>query len=148
MQLNSGLNRFQLRLVGYQFPHIANENYDSNWLVVEGSVKHAGGEWTFRDPCLLTWEAWELLMWLDTLSSGQPTKAELHFLEPNISFLSRPGGILCVSFSLEALPPQSQLVDGIEDEFVLSFALDADSLRQAAQDLRMQLTQFPRRAVQ
>lgn len=44
-------------MAGYQFPHIESDEFDANWLVVEGLVAPADERaWKFRDPALLTWE--------------------------------------------------------------------------------------------
>jgi hypothetical protein len=40
MRLSAGDALFELRLVGCQFPGNATDDYDSNRLVVEGSVRH------------------------------------------------------------------------------------------------------------
>jgi hypothetical protein len=143
MKIQSGLNTFHLRLVGYQFPHVTRERYDSNWLIAEGSVKHAGGAWTFRDPCLLTWEAAELAVWLQTLES-QRAEAEISFIEPNISFTWLSGGKLRISFALEAAPPRSQIQE-VNDDFSLLFTIDAQSLQKAGQELSSQLSNYPER---
>jgi hypothetical protein len=48
---------FELRVAGYQFPDIESDEFDANWLVVEGLVAPADERaWKFRDPALLTWE--------------------------------------------------------------------------------------------
>ena len=148
MQLRSGSNYLELKLVGYQYPHITNEQYDSNWLIVEGTVEHASGRWRFRDPCLLTWEAAELVGWLDALANKQTADSELGFIEPNLSFASLADGTLHVTFALEAYPPPDQLGSAQEDEYSLVFVVDAQSLRKAASELRAQLARLPRRVVQ
>ena len=43
MRLTAGDTRFELRIVGYQFPANATAEYDSNWLVVQGSIEHSRG---------------------------------------------------------------------------------------------------------
>jgi hypothetical protein len=139
MQLCNGPSRVQLKLVGYQYPQIRNERYDSNWLLVEGHIKHERREWRFRDPCLLTWKVAELASWLEALSSGAIADTEVSFIEPNISFAAPARGVLRVSFALEALPP------GVDGSFSLSLSIDGEVLRKAAQDLRLQLDQFPER---
>ena len=38
----------ELRILGYEFPHIETAEYDSNWLVVAGNVTHSTkGSWQF-----------------------------------------------------------------------------------------------------
>lgn len=47
---------FEMSVVGYQFPELANEDYDSNWLNMSISVSHPNGSWMAIDPSLLTYE--------------------------------------------------------------------------------------------
>ena len=37
----------ELRILGYQYPDLETEDYDSNWLNVEGKVAHPRGD--FKD---------------------------------------------------------------------------------------------------
>ena len=83
--------------------------WDANWLVIRGQVRAADGrEWTFRDPCLTTWEAERLLEWLQALGCGEVRKA-LAFTEPNLGFRVDAQDDervrLRVHFSAESLPP-------------------------------------------
>lgn len=42
---------FELRVAGYQFPDIESDEFDANWLVVEGLVAPADERaWKCRDP--------------------------------------------------------------------------------------------------
>ena len=43
-----------LDLLGYQFPKLLGEPYDSNWLRVQVRAVHPRGAWTSVDPTLLT----------------------------------------------------------------------------------------------
>lgn len=38
MKLTGAGTAFELRIVGYEFPEIIGEKYDSNWLLIEGHV--------------------------------------------------------------------------------------------------------------
>jgi hypothetical protein len=61
---------FNLTIVGYQFPHLAAEPYDSNWLKIQIDVDGAQGRWRTADPALLTYEVAELADWLVRVASG------------------------------------------------------------------------------
>ena len=139
----------ELRILGYQYPDLETEEYDSNWLNVEGKVAHPRGNWKFRDPCLLTYEASRLADWLDSLARGTLSSEEVSFIEPNISFRSvesPEGGSLRVYFELEARPPWAPS-DVVEDEQCsIDFRLSEFELRRAAASLRDQLTNYPQRA--
>ncbi len=140
----------ELRILGYQFPDLETEEYDSNWLHVEGIVAHPKGNWRFRDPCLLTYEASRLADWLDLLGRGTATAEEIGFIEPNISFRSVKlprGVVLRVNFELEARPPWAPS-DFVGDQpFWMDFHILGPELGSAAASLRDQLKEYPQRAV-
>lgn len=68
----------QLQVVGYQFPDLAAgtepldpDSWDSNWLVIDGSVRTVGGaSWSFQGPVLTTWEVAQLAVWLEQVAAG------------------------------------------------------------------------------
>ena len=78
-------NKFELTIVGYEFPRNVEGEYDSNWLVVQIYAAANGRGWTKQAPALLTWEVESLTKWLDGLESDLSNK-ELEFMEPNIRF--------------------------------------------------------------
>ena len=45
-----------MSLVGYQFPDLEDDEYDSNWLNVKIEVSNERGKWSAIDPALLTYE--------------------------------------------------------------------------------------------
>lgn len=143
MNFQSTCNGFHLQLLGYQFPHATVERYDANWLTVEGTVRHAGGVWSFRDPCFLTWEVAELVAWLDGLER-RSAGSEIAFMEPNLAFAWIPGDTLRISFAAEAAPPQDQRLQG-DGDFSLMFSVRPQSLKRAARELHAQLARFPER---
>lgn len=49
----SGLG-FELSILGYQFPHLMIEEYDSNWLNIRVDVVHPGVSWNATDAAMLT----------------------------------------------------------------------------------------------
>src|SRR3954452_11841563 len=59
-----------LKILGYQFPHLETQQYDSNWLIVSGNVTGPIGSWQFSDPFLLTYEAERLASWMDAVADG------------------------------------------------------------------------------
>jgi hypothetical protein len=100
----------ELRFVGYQFPDDSTTEYDSNWLLIEGHVSHPQGDWSFRDPCLLTYEASDLADWLEAIAAGQEGQPWAGFIERNLSFevvAATDERVLRVSFALEAHLPWS-----------------------------------------
>lgn len=112
----------ELRPTGYQFNDAggtaaqaaartagSHADWDANWLVIRGDVTAADGRsWSFTDPCLTTWEAERLSVWLDAVSRNAADQDAAVFTEPNISFFvdGRDGDWvrMRVRFSHESLP--------------------------------------------
>jgi hypothetical protein len=79
-----GLDQFGLRVVGYQCTyHPRSERADSHWLMIRGEVIREDRRWHFVDPCLVTGELADLIVWLRALpySSGP-----LSFMESRLKF--------------------------------------------------------------
>jgi hypothetical protein len=145
MRLEAGEFGFELRIAGYQFPGDHTSHYDSNWLIIEGAVRHPRGKWRFRDPCLLTYEVARLADWLEAVEGGTESEPWCGFLEPNLSFELVGEGmarVLRVSFAIEALPPWA----GRGGEAFVEFPLAGLCLASCVNALRKQLKAFPQRA--
>jgi hypothetical protein len=145
MRLEAGDVWFELRVAGYQFPDNATADYDSNWLVIEGAVRHPRGEWQFRDPSLLTYEVARLADWLETVAAGTEPEPWCRFIEPNLRFeLVGEGAarVLRISFAIEALPPWAKVGDDVSVEFPVGESEIASAVR----SLRQQLRASPQRA--
>jgi hypothetical protein len=78
--------RFELKVLGYQFPHITDEPWDANWLSIQVSVDSARGSWSASDPSLVTADVAEIADWLLAIADGGSAADRLDFLEPNLSF--------------------------------------------------------------
>ena len=144
------LSEFELRVASYQFPHIESEEFDANWLVIEGRVAPADEPaWKFRDPALLTWEVEGLCNWLEALASGQALEEGEDFLEPNLRFEVAARGAdtitIRVYFELESRPPWFFADAAGMDDLWIDLRVDSDDLRAAAEDLRRDLAMFPQR---
>ena len=46
----------ELEITNYQFPEIADDDYDSNWLNIYLKVNSTFGNWQIVDPMLTTFE--------------------------------------------------------------------------------------------
>ena len=139
----------ELRILGYQFPHLETEEYDSNWLVVAGKVTHSRGSWQFTNPCLLTYEAERLASWMDRIADANLPCDTCGFIEPNLEFralLSIDRPVLRVYFDLEARPSwASSVCAGTEDLWV-EFPIEELDLKSATRQWRTELTTYPQRA--
>ncbi|HEV2126617.1 MAG TPA: hypothetical protein VGW38_27980 [Chloroflexota bacterium] len=146
----------RLSPTSYQFP-AGDNDWDLNWLVMEGRVVSGQKEWIFRDPCLTTWEARGLGEWLGGVANGttfvvaQPPGLEdepaLTFTEPNLGFSLRDRdqqrALLWVHLSLESLPPEAQATD--EYQHVVEFDMPTSDIASAAGQWQEELTAFPER---
>lgn len=134
----------RLSVERYQFPEIANDEWDSNWLIIVGDAVLDGKPWSFRDPCLTTFEMQRLADWLDHVAAGRSEPAFCSFTEPNLDFERLSDVSIRVGFSLEALPPWGDRGGDFGD---IGFTMPIDGrLSIAASALRKLLLQFPVRA--
>jgi hypothetical protein len=144
----------ELHVVRYQFPgRVAGStpfSYDANWLMIDVAVADGSLAWRFGDPALLTTEVRSLAAWFEGVATHQIDADEIRFTEPVLSFrtIAVPGdeiGIR-VSFELEGRPPAHR-----RDEwgsFGIDFAVSAEQLLQASEDLRADLMRFPVQGVE
>jgi len=127
----------ELHVVGYEFPDVVDDDYDSNWLVIAGTVSHDGRSWSFREPCLLAGEALALAEWLSSPSTAPPA-----FIEPLLEF-AHDGEVLRVSLGAEAVEPVGDPGERVN----LRIPAPAPELADAASAWRLDLSDFPPRAV-
>jgi hypothetical protein len=134
----------RLGVEGYQFPHIVDDDWDSNWLMVVGEAEIGNRPWRFRDACLTTFEVERLALWLDGVMMGDETNAFCGFTEPNLDFERVSHEAIRIGLSLEAAPPW-----GDDDDDLGTHGFDVpvdDRLGIAAADLRRLLQTYPVRA--
>lgn len=151
-----------LHVVGYQYPQLETELYDSNWLIVEVNLFHHQGAWSIRDPCLLTYEAVELGYWLEEVARWNPPRDSCAFVEQNLWFeyieYSRAeyledtpnsdGGNLTVHLDGELCPvwARSTTTRRPGRTFQIQFPQSEENLREAAKQWRDEIAKFPQRA--
>jgi hypothetical protein len=144
-------SELRLDLVGYQFPAVEADPWDSNSLLVKVRVVSAQGSWEAVDPCLTTWEAEHLQEWLTALAAGDERAVIRAFNQPNVRMsvnglapdFSRARLHAC--FELETRPPWLPGPAAGRDTLCVDLDLPRASLRDAAVDLAKQLERFPRR---
>lgn len=163
MRLSSdGGSMVLLSPMGYQFPAQAgsgDQDWDANWLIVAGSViAEDGRRWSFRAPCLTTWEARSLTDWLRAAAAGEvaPVNSKdgveeddlLTFTEPTLALslltFTEDEAVVRVHLSLEAAPPH---VSDPTDLYAFSvrLRLSLTALTAAADDWERELAPFPTR---
>lgn len=141
---------FTLRILGYQFPELDAEPYDSNWLNIKIHVRVPAGAWSATTACLLTYEISELADWLEAMQEGRPAEDFWDFTEPNLQFalVVAPGQQprLRIAFALECRPPWARGW-AFGTPVWAEFPLAEVDLRRAANALRSQLQTYPQRTV-
>jgi len=145
--INKDHTGFELTIADYQFPEMATEEYDSNWLIIQIDVKHTKGEWQSSDPALLTYEAKELAQWLETIGKNEPVEEEIVFIEPNLSFrLVENKKYIRIYFELESRPSWAACNWADNRDLWLDIEIENNNLLAAAEDLYEQLLKYPQRA--
>lgn len=167
MRLSGGWLEFGLNIEGYQFPELANEPNDSDWLNIRVSLSHVQGRWSHReklDPSLETFEVQWLIEWLEEVAAhaevfknwrSERLTSRIFFTELNLSFEALNGSYegkaltLRVYLAAENLPPFKKDLHWLETdgedpaEVWIDFPADAADLQQAAHALAEQLAKFP-----
>lgn len=157
----------ELRPTGYEFAqptrgsNWGDDEWDPNWLVVHGVVRTAQGDvWSFDDPCLTTWEARELAVWLRDAAEGRVVAADaptedspglLGFVEPNLGFsIARvDDSAVVVRAHLSAEAVTDRPGEGPDQWALYAYSvpltLGRDDLLAAARVWEEELSPFPKR---
>ena len=149
MRLHDGQGvTFELGVDGYQFPD-SDEYWDANWLMVRGRIEHPRESWTFRDPCLTTFELEQLAEWFESVVAGKADPANGYFTEPNLHFSqgSTPEPTIDVTFAYESAPPWLTGHEPRLEGTVVSFPLRLNDPLELASSLRRMLAMHPIRAL-
>jgi hypothetical protein len=157
VKIGSRSTSVTLDLDGYQLPATSMDAYDRNWLYLRGRIRTERGDWSFRDPCLLTSDVPHVSGWLRRVVEGlvQPEKLadpgpDLVFLEPELalSLESRDDDTarIRVYFLMAARPPW--LIDSDDYEiwkFFVPLAATFGDLLAAADEWDTESAAFPPR---
>lgn len=137
-------SELELRIVGYQFPGVRDDPWDSNSLEVAVRVMSPAGAWATIDPCLTTYEAGALVRWLELVAGETPPDRFVRFSEPNFSLaivVADPTHVrLRARFDFEDRPPWAH------DDLGVELDVPRAGLRAAADQLRAELERHPSRA--
>jgi hypothetical protein len=140
----------ELAIVGYQFPEVEHDPWESNALLVSLRLVSPAGTWEVVDPCLTTWEARRLAAWLASVAVREPWAGPTSLAEPNVELTAEPDGHdqgrvrVRGRFLLEERPPWSPATGGGR----LSLDLDVAraDLARSAMALAVSLADYPLRA--
>ena len=163
MEIRNGETEGFLSLspVGYQFPDITDDQWDSNWLMIRGTARTPDEEWTFEDPAMTVHEAVGLGVWLHDVAAGRATLIEddedshvwrgaTQNLEPNIGLglvqSTEDSATLRVFLWAESGPPSVQRDDQLSDmEFFFDLTTSRAAIERAAEEWDSELVKFPER---
>ena len=141
-------NALELGIVGYQFPAVDRDPWDSNWLLVAVRVVSTEGSWEVVDPCLTTWEAKHLVAWLVQAAARDPMAAPMTFTEPNLTFTAKAAARspalvqVLACFQLELRPPWLRRPT---ERLCVDLEVERPDLARAAASLLSDLVRFPQR---
>lgn len=138
----------ELAIERYEFPESV-EYWDANWLLIRGHVEHPLGAWTFRDPCLTTFELEQLARWFDGVADGRVDPDSGYFTEPNLRFdySPTPTPSIQVTLAYESAPPWLKEREERFDGAVMTFPAGSNDPRAASRSLRALLAEYPVRGV-
>lgn len=145
MKLTGADNKsFELWVLGYQFPDIHHDEYDSNWLRVGIKVEGYKKPWITSDPSLLTWELNALKNWLESLGKNGTDKS-VDFIEPNLGFElvhKSDTALIRINLQLESKPSWFNE----HDVFSMEILADPKQISESIDRLSLDLKKFPPRA--
>jgi hypothetical protein len=147
-----GPDRLTIGVTGYQFPDAPDPARRFSWHMVGGEARCQHGSWRFHWQALTCDESSRVSAWLrqaaGSVTQQRQLPAPLQFLEPNLMFRALPPdkgtAHVHVSLDLEFQPPWHQRQHA-GDPFTLSFAIDEQQLRQAAEQWDAERSPFPDR---
>ena len=140
----------------YEFANPVGDKWDDNWLVISGDVSVPGAEWLFSVPCLTTFEAKQISVWLRSVADGSiPVSVigdagvvpSLEFTEPDLAFsvdsYRDESTAVRVHFALETKPVGQSSDD--RGQFWVEVAVTTADLDSAADEWDKALSVFPDR---
>lgn len=144
-----------LTVISYQFPNETSEYWDSNWLIIAGTIRAGNRRWIFRDACLTASEAPGISAWLRSVAADEiePSTLDpelgwspsLTFLEPNLAFSVAPADrlVVRVHFSLESAPPEFTFEQRVDIwQFLVDLPITSAALISAADEWDNELRAF------
>jgi hypothetical protein len=142
-------DRFELKILGYQFPWTNDDRWDSNWLLIKTIASLGGWSWSAVCPCLTTFEVAELAVWFEALDGDLEGDLKCAFTEPNLEFqvVTNDTGerLLRIFFELESRPLWASSNIAYLKDLWLDFNLSAIDLPVASHELISELKEFPQR---
>lgn len=137
-------------VLGYELPHIIDDKWDSNWLVIRINVATPEAQWERTDPGMLTWEVKEMSDWFRALSENTSPENALYFTLENNLFIELQNDCTAENKRIRMLfdgwfhpHPQPDNVP-----IPIEFEADNAELKRISEDLLKELERFPERSVE
>lgn len=137
--VNEPNNKFEFKVVGYQFPGVIKDEWD-DWLKIYVDVECQRGNLQQVDASLTTFELKYLIEWLEDVSLGKECSSDIIFTEPVLSFETLEWNgkkIIRTTFN-------NFNAAGLS---FIDFEARNQSLRRIISDLKSELSNFPERCV-
>lgn len=134
-------SELDLKVVGYQFPHAADERDD--WLLIHVRMKMGSDSWEAEDPALLWSEARDLAKWLDGIAKDDDRAGwSIGFLEPVLLFEAsgRTQDSILLRVYCQKFPKPAP-----HEHFSKTFQFNRQQLMEGAAEFRSELERFPSR---
>ncbi len=143
---------FEIAILGYQFPAIVDDEWDSNWLNIGIHGQTDAGSWRATEPSLSTGDVGHLAAWLEGIAEARIQEGdEIDFIEPNLSFgLNAEAGdavTVRIWLELESRPPWAPSSIVGERDTWIDLDVRREDAQLAAAELRAQLQEYPPRAL-
>ena len=71
MQLSNERSKFEVEILGYEFPNSKDKD-DASWLLVRMTACIDDLSWSAVEPCLRTFELVELRDWFESFATDRP----------------------------------------------------------------------------
>jgi hypothetical protein len=136
----------EIKILGYEFQKISNDEWDDNWLVIHINVKSTEKHWTATAPAITTFELKGLIDWIKNISNNKIEKyKKVDFTEPNISFellnnFDSDVKQIKINFFLEFNP-----LSNMDTEYFVELIATNEELKKYANELEDELKKYPER---
>ncbi len=145
---NSNGDYLEIKVQGYEFPQLGPDEYDeydANWLDISIQAKDKKRVWRAVAPCLLTWEAMDLMNFLRVLAEGGKP-IPVYFEEPLMHFLAdKFGEDICrinCGLWLDFHPDEQ---NGAAKPYYFTFDMPREVLAAEVDSFAFELAKYPRR---
>jgi hypothetical protein len=138
----------ELKILGYQFPEILNDEWDSNWLIIFINAKSKDTLWNATDPSITTFEFKKLISWFENISNNNIEKFKIiDFTEPNLTFellnnFNAEIKEIKIKFKLELNPKP---YTNFDEEYSIKFRANNEIIKKYTEELKIELEKYPER---